>query len=225
VEPRFASSVNGNLISRANLLRFIRTFWQAASQSSGYVLEFGVLNGQSTIEFWGTLRGLVSHMYGFDSFAGLPVLSAQDQDGLPLMPDFKEGNFQAMPAEMVQRSILASAHGLRPDQLTLTEGFFCETLPAFDQCQLEGQGSCLLAHVDCDLYSSSRDVFEFLDDVVTTGTWLLLDDYWTYRGSPYQGQRRAFDEWMASSARVGATEYGNYNGFCKAYILYKKEAS
>ncbi|HLY67506.1 MAG TPA: TylF/MycF/NovP-related O-methyltransferase, partial [Chloroflexota bacterium] len=217
-----ASSVNGNLLSRANLLRFIRTFWQAASQSCGYVLEFGVLNGQSTIELYGTLRGLLTHIYGFDSFAGLPALSGQDQQGLPLMPDFREGNFHAMPADMVKRSILASAHGLQPDQLTLTEGFFSETLPAFDKRELEGQGPCLLAHVDCDLYSSSRDVFRFLDEVVTTGTWLLLDDYWTYRGSPHQGQRRAFDEWMAESRRVGVSEYGSYNGFCKAYVVYEK---
>jgi hypothetical protein len=51
---------------------------------------------------------------------------------------------------------------------------------------------------------------------------LLLDDYWAYRGSPMHGQRRAFDEWMATSSRIGATEYASYGGFCKAFILHEK---
>lgn len=221
MEPRFASTVTGNLLARASLLRFIRSFWQASGQKSGYALEFGVLNGQSMIETWGSLRGLVTHMFGFDSFTGLPALSPADRDALPLMPDFHEGNFRAMAADAVREGILANAHGLAGDQLTLVEGDFAETLPAFDRGQLGGLGPCLLAHVDCDLHSSSSTVFRLLDEVATTGTWVLLDDYWTYRGSPRHGQRRAFEEWINASRRVGATEYGNYNGFCKAFVVYE----
>jgi O-methyltransferase len=221
-EPRFAATVNGNLLSKTNLLRFIRTFWQTAGVGRGYYLEFGVLNGQSMIETYAMLRGLLTHLYGFDSFSGLPALSVEDRSGLPLMPDFQEGNFQSMPPDLVKQSIIANTSGLRPEHITLVPGVFSQTLPAFDKQQLEACGPCLVAHVDCDLYSSSVDVFAFLDSVVTTGTWLLLDDYWLYRGSPRQGQRRAFDEWISSSTRVAVSEYGNYNGFCKAFIAYEK---
>lgn len=222
MEPRFASTIDGNLVSRANLLQFMRAFLRASDMGRGHYMEFGVLNGTSMVEAWGMLRGLVTHLYGFDSFAGLPPLSDSDAVSTELMPSFHQGNFRSMPRDMVADSILAMTHGLDPAMLTLVEGFYEETLPKFDIGQLVDKGPCLVAHVDCDLHSSSLDVFRFLDGVATTGTWLLLDDYWTYRGSPKHGQRRAFDEWMATSTRLGATAYTPYGGFCQAFILHEK---
>jgi hypothetical protein len=188
----------------------------------GFYMDFGVLNGSSMVESWGCLRGLLSHMYGFDSFAGLPDLSKDDVKSKALFPSFNKGNFQAMSRNWVQEYILAQTFGLEPSQLSLTEGFFNEVLPKFDLSVLEDKGPCLVANVDCDLYSSSVDVFHFLDEVVTTGTFILLDDYWCYRGSPKHGQRRAFEEWIANSNRIGATAYGPYGGFCQAFIAYEK---
>lgn len=222
MEPRFASTVDGNLLSRANLMQFMRAFLRASDMSRGYYMEFGVLNGSSLVEAWGMLRGLLTHIYGFDSFAGLPVLSLEDSSAKSLMPAFDEGNFVSMSRDRVHETVLAATHGLPPSMLTLTEGFYEKSLPPFDKSRLAEKGPCLVAHVDCDLYSSSLDVFRFLDDIVTTGTWLLLDDYWCYRGSPKHGQRRAFDEWMATSSRIGATPYTPYGGFCQAFILYEK---
>jgi O-methyltransferase len=223
LEPRFASSVDGGLLSRANLLQFMRAFFRASDVERGYYLEFGVLNGQSLIETYGILRGLLTHLYGFDSFTGLPKLSDTDQVSLSLMPSFSEGNFKSLSRGAIVDYVLAATSGLSSNQLTLVEGVYADTLSVFDTAQFADKGPCLVAHVDCDLYSSSRDVFAFLDGIVTTGTWLLLDDYWHYHGSPRHGQRRAFEEWMGASKRIGATEYSNYNGFCRAYVLYEKE--
>jgi O-methyltransferase len=222
MEARFGSTVNGNLLSRGELLQFIRAFARASEIGPGYYMEFGVLNGSSMVEAWGMLRGTLTHLYGFDSFAGLPPGSIQDELSKPLMPAFKQGNFRSMSRDRVEELILASTFNLDSDMVTLSEGFFEESLPSFDVARLEDKGPCLVAHVDCDLYSSSAAVFRFLDPIVTTGTWLLLDDYWHYRGSPMHGQRRAFDEWMSTSSRIGATEYASYGGFCKAFILHEK---
>ena len=222
MEPRYFTTIDGDVLSRANLLRFIRAFFQSSGVREGYYLEFGVLNGHSLVETYALLRGMLTHLYGFDTFAGLPELSSADEAALGLMPQFHAGNFKSMPAGAVRDFVIASTSGLGPDGISLIEGPFERTLPAFEKSTLRGKGQCLVAHVDCDLYSSSADVFRFLDGIVETGTWLLLDDYWTYRGSPKHGQRRAFEEWMATSTRVGASEYSSYNGFCKAFILYEK---
>jgi hypothetical protein len=222
LEPRFIHSITGGLLTRANLLQFVRAFFRTAEVESGYYLEFGVFNGSSMLEAYGLLRGLVTHLYGFDSFDGLPELSEDDRAAAALTPSFVPGNFRSLGVAAVRELILAGATRLPAEHLVLTPGFYEQTLPRFDPAQLADKGPCLVAHVDCDLYSSSRDVFAFLDGVVTTGTWLLLDDYWTYRGSPKHGQRRAFEEWMAASTRIGATEYSSYNGFSKAFVLYEK---
>jgi hypothetical protein len=222
LEPKFTSSIDGGLLSKASLLHFIRTFFNASKVTQGYYLEFGVFNGQSIIETYGILRGLLTRVYGFDSFAGLPSLSAEDSASLNLTPSFAEGNFKSLPIEVIRSYILASSTRLGDENLVLTQGFFNDSLPKFNKTEFKNKGPCLVAHVDCDLYSSSKDVFSFLDDIVTTGTWLLLDDYWLYRGSPKHGQRRAFEEWIADSKRVGATDYASYNGFSRAFILYEK---
>jgi hypothetical protein len=223
MEPQFHATVDGNLLSKINLLRFIRAFNYSHEMPNGYFMEFGVLNGQGLVQAYSQLRGKLTHLYGFDTFAGLPELSADDEAANALMPQFRAGNFASMAPSAVRNFIVGATSGLNDDNMTLVQGAFSETLPAFDRAQLAGKGPCLAVNVDCDLYSSSQDVFSFLDGIVTTGTWLLLDDYWTYRGSPYHGQRRAFDEWMASSARIGTTFYSNYNGFCRSYICYEKE--
>lgn len=223
MEPQYHATVDGNLLSKVNLLRFIRAFHYSHDMPNGYFMEFGVLNGHGLIQAYSQLRGRLTKIFGFDTFAGLPELSNEDNAANPLMPQFRAGNFASLPAEAVKQFVIRSTSGLNDTNIAMVEGPFATTLPAFDRTQLENLGPCLAVNVDCDLYSSSKDVFAFLDGIVTTGTWLLLDDYWTYRGSPYHGQRRAFDEWMAASKRVGTTFYSNYNGFCRSYICYEKQ--
>lgn len=221
-EARYHSTVNGNILSKVNLLRFIRAFHLAHEMPSGYFMEFGVLNGVGMVEVHSQLRGLLTHMYGFDTFSGLPSLNEYDNEGIAMMPSFYAGNFKSMGRERVHDFVLAATSRMDVNALTLVEGIFSDTLPHFDKNLLADKGPCLIVNVDCDLYSSSADVFAFLEDIVTTGTWLLLDDYWHYRGSPKLGQRRAFDEWLSSSKRIGASLYSNYNGFSRAYICHEK---
>jgi hypothetical protein len=221
VEASFYPTLHGDILSRANLYRWIREFFRASGMAPGYYMEFGVLNGEATIEAYRQLRGHITQFFGFDSFAGLPELSSEDRAAAPLMPNFSTGNFSSMSKDQVHATILAQS-GMPPELLTLQLGYFSESLPRFDRGLLANKGECRVCYIDCDLHSSSQQVFEFLDPLVTTGTWILLDDYWCYRGDPRQGQRRAFDEWIASSKRVGVSEYGNFKGWGKAYLAYVK---
>jgi len=221
MEASYYPTLAGDILSRANLYRWMREFFRASSIKPGYYLEFGVLNGEAMLDAYRMLRGHITHFYGFDSFSGLPNLTSADDSALGLMPNFKAGNFQSMSRDDVYRAILSQG-GIKPEQLTLTEGYFSDSLKTFDTSRFADQGDCMLCYVDCDLYSSSMDVFQFIDPLIKTGTWIVLDDYWCYRGHPKQGQRRAFDEWIADSKRVGATEYGNFKGWGKAFIAYEK---
>ena len=95
------------------------------------------------------------------------------------------------------------------------------TIAAYLALELAHRGK-RIGLVDCDIYSSAVDVFAFLTDILRTGTWLLIDDWWCYRGDPTLGVRRAFDEWLNDNGRVGVTLYDNFNGFSRAYICYEK---
>jgi hypothetical protein len=68
------------------------------------------------------------------------------------------------------------------------KGWFNETLPVF----LEQQGDLPVAflHVDCDLYSSTKTIFNELSDRIISGTVIVFDEYINY-----SSWRR--DEWLA----------------------------
>ena len=223
-EPSYVATLNGELLSRANLFKWIREFIRVNSlQNSGYYMEFGILNGEGMIQAYRVLRGILNHFFGFDSFSGLPVLSNEDKNGKKLMPIFFEGNFCGGEKEDVEKNIIKCT-GISCSQLTLIDGVFNESLKNFDKKKmLQDKGKLLVCYVDCDLYSSSKDVFNFIESLVTTGTWLILDDYWLYRGHPQYGQRKAFEEWINNSEKLGYSDYGNYNGYGKAFLLYEKD--
>lgn len=219
--PSILPTLNGDLLKRANLLRFIREFIQFSNMPDGYYMEFGLLNGEGMIDAYRQLRGVVQHFIGFDSFEGIPDLDAADLAAADYAPHFSKGNFRSMSAEFVRANILASSR-MQEDELTLVPGVFSESLPKLDKDALRARGVPLCVYIDCDLYSSTLAVLRFLDDLLVTGTWVLFDDYWFYRGSPLHGEQRAVREWLAGAERVGLTDYGNFNGFGRAFIAYEK---
>lgn len=187
----------------------------------GYYMEFGVLNGECMIDAYRQFRGRFSHFYGFDSFEGLPALSSDDQRAAKLTPVFHKGNFASMQFEYVQKTIISSCR-MSPGELSLVRGFFDESLPKFPKESLTKWGIPLVITIDCDLYSSTVDVLQFVDSLVVTGTWVLFDDYWCYRGSPHEGEQKAVREWVEDNPRIGLQPYCNVDGWGRAFVVYEK---
>lgn len=220
-KPSYRPLIHGDILKRANLFRWIREFIEMQNMGPGYYMEFGVLNGECMIDAYRQLRGAISHFYGFDSFEGLPELSLEDQKSASLIPMFRKGNFASMQYDYVKQTILSSCR-MAPEELTLTKGLFNEVLPKFRKEELKKNGVALVIYVDCDLYSSTTDVLKFVDDLIVPGTWLIFDDYWCYRGSPYEGEQRAIEEWLETHPRIGLQPYGNFEGWGRAFIAYEK---
>lgn len=213
--------MHGDLLRRSNLFRWLREFIEFQNMPAGYYMEFGVLNGECMIDSYRQFRGALTHFIGFDSFQGLPDLSPEDQAVSDMAPAFVKGNFQSMQKEFVRQTIKSSCR-IGDDELTLVEGFFSDVLPGYDKSQLAAYGVPMVIYIDCDLYSSTVSVLEFISDLVVAGTWIFFDDYWFYRGSPQHGQQRAIREWLDSQDRIGLSDYGNFNGWGKAFVVYEK---
>lgn len=109
----------------------------------GLVLEFGVFSGASVKKI---AAALPNHdVYGFDSFEGLPENWVRT-DGI-----FKKGAFDL-------KSRLPSV----PHNVKLVKGWFNDTLPRFLDEHAGEKVSFL--HIDCDLYSSTKCVFDLLTE-------------------------------------------------------------
>lgn len=123
----------------------------AACTIEGLTLEFGVYHGRS-------LRQIAAQVgtpvHGFDSFQGLP------EDWTPKDPRGSYSTGGRLPQ--------------MPPHVTLHPGWFADTLPAFLAAHA---GPVRFAHVDCDLYSSTRTVLTALADRLAPGSVLLFDDF------------------------------------------------
>ena len=139
----------------------------------GLVLEFGVWSGR-TINTIADGVGSSRKVHGFNSFEGLP----EDWFGV-----YKKGYFHTGGTLPKVRS-----------NVILHKGWFDQTLPDFVKDQKE---QVAFLHVDCDLYSSTKTIFDFLGDRLRSGTVILFDEYFNYPGWR-EHEYKAFQEFIAS---------------------------
>ena len=149
----------------------------------GDLVEFGVFGGGSFLRLIQIFRPLsvINRYYGFDGFKGMPKPDLQ----LDHPYFWHEGAFADTSKEGVLR-YLADNLG-RLDDIEIVEGWFSETLPAMRDRILQ----VAFARVDCDLYSSTVDVFDFLPDRLVNGAIVYFDD-WTHEAGT--GESKAFFE-------------------------------
>jgi tetratricopeptide (TPR) repeat protein len=126
----------------------------SAARLHGLVLEFGVYNGKSIRR----IASLVSQrVHGFDSFEGIPEAWNHEP----------RGSYSA-------QGQLPSV----PSNVTLHAGWFSETLPPF---VAKSNDPVRFLHIDCDLYSSTKTVFEYLASRIVSGTVIVFDEFIGYK--------------------------------------------
>ncbi len=148
----------------------------------GLYLEFGVAAGDS-INF--IANKIKNKIHGFDSFQGLPEGWI---DGL------EQGTF--------------SSNGVAPvvqDNVELHIGWFEESLPKFVD---KHDGAISFLHIDSDLYSSGKTIFDTLGNQIVVGTVIQFDEYFNYPGWKLH-EYKAFQEFV--TARGIQYEYIGYN--------------
>jgi hypothetical protein len=151
----------------------------------GDLTEFGVYRGsslQSLIEKFRPL-GVIRRFYGFDSFQGLPPGDPEKDHAWFLAGGFQDGSKDAV------RRRLQEAFGTI-DNVELVEGWYSKTLPTMGDRIKE----VAFARIDCDMYSSTVDVLNFLSGRLCDGAILYFDD-WTHDAST--GETKAFFEFAA----------------------------
>lgn len=173
-----------HLVSFSNKFDLLEFALSKVRDENGLYLEFGVFKGE-TINFVSSRTSSVVH--GFDSFEGLPEFW---RDG------FDKGAFGLDGLPKVN------------DNVRLYKGWFDESLPLFISQQADSEVSFL--HVDCDLYSSTKTIFEVLANRIVDGTVIVFDEYFNYDGWE-NGEIKAFREFLNSNNLT--YDYLSYNRY------------
>ncbi len=135
----------------------VMTAVEYVANKPGLCLEFGVYKG-------GSIRACATRFpdrmfHGFDSFEGFPDDGRKDWQ-----QDFSVAGLPAVPKNV-----------------QLHKGWFSDTLPPFLD---KNPGPIAFLHIDCDIYSSTRDVFDILQarQLLKPGIVICFDELINYYG-------------------------------------------
>lgn len=158
------------------------------SKVEGDLIETGVWKGGMTVLMRGILKAYDvkdRKVWVADSFEGLPSPdpSTHLKDAIfwQLMEPLQH---LTIPFEYVEA--LFQRYGLLDHQVKFLKGWFCDTLP---KAPIE---KLAILRMDGDFYESTRDALLYLYPKLSSGGYLIIDDY----GIPC-GCRRAVDEYRA----------------------------
>jgi hypothetical protein len=190
-----------------NCMRFL-----AFNRIEGDYLEFGLCGGTTFTFAYKHSRkhGLAIHLYGFDSFKGLPK-----PEGIDVHPQWAEADM-AVSIEDFVKSIEPS--GISKSEYTLVPGFYSESLTPSKLDELNIKKASLV-YIDCDLYESTVHVLRFVLPILKTGTVIAFDDWNTFNSDQERGGQLALKEFLQQHPEIRLNDFMSFGWHGKSFIV------
>jgi hypothetical protein len=191
-----------------------------AERVPGDYAEFGVFRGATFAAAAGCAERFGMHdlrLWAFDSFAGLPELTADDEGS-----SFHAGQFAAPRAEF---DAMLRDHRVDRSRVSVVEGMFDTSLAAGAGSGADQLSEVAIAWVDCDLYASTVPVLDYLTPRLADGAVIVFDDWNCYRARPDQGERRACAEWLEHNPSLSLVPFRDYGWAGTSMIVHRDPAA
>ncbi len=210
-----------NLVPPEKLISFfencIRKLKKIKGEEIGDYLEFGVFNGNSIGSMYLAKENTNTksvRLFGFDAFEGLPV-GSENEDGGVWKRGFYSCSFEQMGKCLRERIV-------DPDKITWVKGWYNETLTneLKEKYKIKKLG---IVFIDCDTYSSSKTVLDFIAPLITEPVILCFDD-WKLNDLDIKGmgEYKAFNEFLETNAHLVAKSLKSYNRKSRTFLVKLK---
>lgn len=207
-----------NLVPPQKLINFfgkcISILSSKKGEDIGDYLEFGVFNGNSIGSMYLACRAAQTkstRLFGFDAFEGLPANSEKEDDGV-----WKKG-FYTCSFEQMQNCL--QRRNVPPDEIIWVKGWYDNTLnkETIERYNLRNLG---IVFVDCDTYSSSKAVLDFISPLITKPVIICFDD-WKLNDLDIKemGEYKSFNEFLDKNPHLKVQEIKSYNRKSRTFIL------
>ena len=191
----------------------------AGPDEVGNYLEFGVYVGTSLLCMDRASKALgfeSLRLYGFDSFQGLPEVTATEAAGV-WQPGWYRAEYSLVREHLTR-------NGIDWDRTTLVPGWFEESLvPGLaEQLGIKKAGIIM---IDCDIYSAALTALAFCAPLIRDRAVVFFDD-WGPDGLAAKGlgESRAFGEFLAGNPDLKAEELPPYSDYSKVFFVTRGEA-
>ena len=206
-------------LSKARMLKII--FWHLnVDQMNGDYLEFGVAHGHSMRAAAIAERNSFSrkigvphvkrNLYGFDTFDQFESTSELDSHGT-----WKGDKFSAS-LDKVQRRFKHNKNvtlvQVDANTLTTKEGNVSKEIYGLNQ----GAAVILL---DMDLYAPTLAALIWCRELLQQGTFIVLDEYYSFKGREDLGEARAVNEFLHLYPEVILRDFCTYGAGGKVFIV------
>jgi O-methyltransferase len=193
-------------------------YLSAIENIEGDYLEFGIFTGSSFCHSIRCCKKLAkmnpnllkTKFFGFDSFSGFGNLNDDDKH-----PFYADENFSTDLSAVTSRVQRIAQN----NEFKLIPGFFSDSLKVGPHVM--GINKSRIIFIDSDTYSSANEALTFCIPTLQEGTFIVLDDYYSYRGSEVKGVARAFNEFVAQ-AGVNVRHVFNYGMGGAVYVVSEK---
>jgi len=177
-----------------------RNLWFALVKVTikGSYLEFGVFKGH-TINFIAKRIGS-NIIYGFDSWQGIPeewFIKNSLSDPTKSIT-FPMGSWSAEKPKVYKN-------------VKLVDGWFKDSLPVF--IKETDINPIAFLHIDSDLYSSAKTIFNHIGNYIVSGTVIVFDEW-----HAHEHEKKAFSEWLQESDKTARIVVVTNTGQCTVII-------
>lgn len=183
---------------------------------SGDYVEFGSWGGNTMNQAYQQLVGSGGgrHLWAFDSFQGLPP-ATDERDS---HPGWQPGS--AFGQGGVDKFYEAcDAHGIPRDAYTAVEGYYEQSLAAI------GAGDPVdiaLAYIDCNMYSSTVTVLDFLAPRLKHGMIVAFDDWFCWSPTGLSGEKEALREFLEAHPQWHFDRYKDVHRSGVSFVVERR---
>lgn len=193
----------------------------------GHYFEFGCYNGDTLVDFFNVLKKRYPQgvpdfwkMFVFDSFEGLPATELAED----LHPHAGEGSYKSEGMTHVRNRLVEV--GCDPQRLTFVKGFYEDSLTKELRDDLRAQGIfASFVNLDCDYYSSTKTVLEWIEPLLMDGAIVYFDDIYFYNCNPHKGQLKAIADFNASRSESGLAPAPFFDQGGRCYMYWRNDAT
>ena len=181
----------------------------------GDYAEFGCWTGKTFHMAYSESRRFEKncHLWAFDSFCGLPPqLLPEDEH-----PVWISGH---MKTSIDEFRAICKRNKIPETDYSIVPGFYADTIGSQHASSVDHfpQNICL-AYIDCDLYTSTRTVLEFLYSRMKHGMILAFDDYYNWSATAIAGERRAFIDLLGGQDRFHFLPYVQFGWHGMSFVV------